>query len=121
MADFVEDATIQVRLTRRIPGPGHRFPEADVRLTSTPTEVTGAQANAIVDALPHTMVGTDDVAFEVVDEGAGGLEEVVGASTASNLESEGIETLQDAKEATDEALDAVKGVGSATITKIREA
>lgn len=126
MNDFPDGAEVAIQATRPLPGPGHRFPNVGFTLTYERKVVDAETANAVKDALPHTIVGEDDVSFEVVGEAdvpepEESLIDAVGPNTAEDIAAEtGITTLEEARAADDETLTSVSGVGQATVdNKIR--
>lgn len=86
MADFPDDATVRVSLTDPHPSAGHHFAEVGVTLYhQKEVELDGKTAQAVKDALPHTVITEDDVEFEVV--GSVG-EEVRATDAAARLAKE---------------------------------
>lgn len=123
MSDFANDATVRLRLL------GTPYPA--LSLDDLPTiprgewvEVDGRTATemlSVAEAKPE--IPHEAIQVEVLDEGGGSpgddLVEAVGEATAEDIAAAGLRTIEAAKEAADEELDAITGVGSATIDKIR--
>lgn len=86
MDDFPDGATVRASITRPHPSAGHHFPTLGVTLyAQQEVELDAETAQAVKDALPHTVITEDDVAFEVV--GSVG-EEVRATDAAAELAQE---------------------------------
>jgi pyridoxal/pyridoxine/pyridoxamine kinase len=66
MADFTPNDRVRIAVDHPATGVSHRIPRLDVDLTGDGDVYDGTTAQAILDALPHTFVGPDDLSVEVV-------------------------------------------------------
>lgn len=127
MADFADDATVRLRLL------GTPYPA--ISLDNSPTiprgewvRVPGSRANKMLSVaeakpeIPHDAIQVEVV--EGVEEPVDELAEAVGPETAHDIRVEfddTVSSLSDAQALTDDELESVKGVGPATVKKIRSA
>jgi hypothetical protein len=121
----------EVRLTDTFRvGVGIEVPGADPskRLRGEFVELTGEELQALRSELgeggkfPDLSEENLKIRGADSDEGEGDpLAKVVGDTTADRFRSAGFETLEEVKAASDEEIEEVYGVGSATINDIRDA
>ena len=127
MSDFASDARVRVSI-RGLPFPAGVSIDDGPTVTPEGIEISGEEVEEVITSLKeHPQVSADNIQVSVVEPGTetapATLEDAVGEQTAADLREqvEGVDTLQDAKESSNEELLAVKGVGVKTIEKIREA
>lgn len=114
--DIPDGATVELRLLGT-PYPAVNFDDVGRLVRWETVTVSAEEAREIRDMIPSRSISEDDV--EVKIDGGGSLADVVGDATAGDIVEAGIETIDEAKAATDEELAAINGVGDATIDKIR--
>jgi len=106
---------------------GIEIPGADPskRLRGEFIEVTRNELDSLKAALGDggrfPDLSEENIEIDSVSEAEDALARAVGPKTAESLRAAGVETIEEAKEASDDALGEIEGVGPATIENIRSA